>query len=60
MVFHMKKSRDEVEKQLEISNITATDLQDEIKGPVIIGEYRKEVSETMKNDKYKNILAVQK
>jgi len=29
---------------LEISDITATDLQDEIIGPIIIKEYRKELS----------------
>ena len=33
---------------MEISNITATDLQDEIIGPAIIKEYRKDVSKRMK------------
>ena len=31
-----EKVRDEVEKDLEISDITPTDLQDEIMGPIIV------------------------
>ena len=38
------KVRDEVENDLGSSNITATDLQDEILGPKVIKEYRKEKS----------------
>ena len=39
----------DIEKDLEITNITATDLQDEIIGPKIIEEFRKEVLK--KNEK---------
>ena len=36
--------RDDIGKNLEISDITATDSQDEIIGPINIEEYRKEAS----------------
>ena len=42
--------RDEIEKDLEISDITATDLQDGIIGPSIIKEYREQVEKRMKNE----------
>ena len=51
----MKKAIDNIEKDLEISDITATKLQDEIKGPIFIEEYRKEVKKRMKNDEYMRI-----
>ena len=35
------KVRDEIEKDLGIEYITATDLQDEIIAPIIIEEYKK-------------------
>ena len=35
-----------------ISDITATDLQDDIIGPIVIDEYREQVTKTMKNDGY--------
>ena len=41
-----------------ITDITATDLQDCIIGPIIIQEYRKQISKRMNNDKYLSILAV--
>ena len=53
-----KKVRDEIERDLKISNITATDLQDDITGPKIIEEYREQVSKGMKNDEYMRILAI--
>ena len=36
-----EKVRDEFEENLEILDITPTDLQDEIKGAISIEEYRK-------------------
>ena len=42
---------------MEVTDITATDLQEEILGPVIIEEYREQVTEGMKNDKYISISA---
>ena len=51
------KVRDEIERDLDIKNITATDLQDDLIGPIIIEEYRKQVTKRMKDDKYMKILA---
>ena len=53
-----EKVGDENEKDLGITDITATDLQDCIIGPIIIQEYRKQISKRMNNDKYLSILAV--
>ena len=52
-----KKVRDEIEKDLDFSDITATDLQDDIIGPIIIEEYREQITKRMKDDKYMEILA---
>ena len=52
--------RDEIEIDLEISDIRTTHLQDDITGPNFIEEYREQVSKRMKNDEYKRILAVYK
>ena len=46
------KVRDEIENDLEISNITANVSQDEKIGPISNKEYRKEVSKRIKNDMY--------
>ena len=51
------KVRDEIERDLDISDITAVDLQDDIIGPSIIDEYREQVTKRMKDDKYMEILA---
>ena len=50
------KVRDEIEKGLDISDITAADLQDDIIGPIIIDEYREQVTKRMKDDQYMKIL----
>ena len=42
---------------MDISDITATDPQDDIIGPIIIEEYREQVTKRMKDDKYMKILA---
>ena len=52
------KVRDEIEKDLDISDITATDLQDDIIGPIIIEEYEKQVTKRMNDEQYMNILAI--
>ena len=52
-----EKVRNEIEKDLDIEDITAEDLQDEIIGPIIIEEYKEEVSKRMKDEQYMNILA---
>ena len=51
------KVKDENERDLDISDITATDIQDEIIAPNIIEEYREQVTERMKDVGYKNIIA---
>ena len=53
-----EKVRDEIEKDLDISDITATDLHDEIVGPFFIKEFRKQVTKRMKDDKYMLILSM--
>ena len=52
-----EKVRDEIEKDLDIEDITAADLQDEITAPIIIEVYKKQVTKRMKDDKYMNIVA---
>ena len=52
------KVRGEIEKDLDISDITATDLQDDIIGPIIIEEYNEQVTKRMKDEQYMNILAI--
>ena len=42
---------------MDIEDITATDLQDDLIGPIIIEEYREQVTRRMKDDKYMKILA---
>ena len=52
-----EKVRDEIEKDLDIEDITAADLQDEIIGPIIIEEYREQVTKRMNDDGYMNNIA---
>ena len=40
------------------SDITATDLQDEILAPIVIKEFREQVTKRRKDDKYKLVLAM--
>ena len=42
---------------MDISDITATDLQDEIIAPIVNNEYREQVTKRMKGVGYMNILA---
>ena len=53
-----EKVRDEIEKDLDISDKTATDLQDDIIAPIIIEEYKEQATKRMKNEQYMNILAI--
>ena len=43
---------------MDISDITATDLQDDIIGPIIIDEYREQVTKRMKDEQYMRILSI--
>ena len=47
-----EKVRDEIEKDLDIEDITAADLQDEIVGPIIIEEYKEQVTKRMNDEQY--------
>ena len=53
-----EKVRDENEKDLDIEDIAAADLQDDIIGPIFIEEYREQVTKRMKDEQYMNILAI--
>ena len=52
-----EKVKKKIERDLDISDITAVDLQDDKTGPNIIKEYREQVTKRMKDDKYMEILA---
>ena len=52
------KVRDEIEKDLDISDIRAVDLQDDLTAPNIIDEYREQVTKRMKYGQYMNILSI--
>ena len=54
----IKGVRDEIEKDLDISDITATDLQDDLIAPIIIEEYKEQVTKRMNDGQYMNILAI--
>ena len=49
------KVRDEIERDLDFEGITAADLQDDIIGPIIIEEYKEQVTKRMKDEQYMNI-----
>ena len=51
-VVSYEKVRDDIEKYLDVSNNTATGLQDEKTTPIVIEEYREQVTKRMKDDKY--------
>ena len=53
-----EKVRDEIERDLDIEDITAEDLQDDIIGPIIIEEYKAQVTKRMNDEQYMNILAI--
>ena len=45
-----EKVRDEIERDLDIKDITAADLQDEIIGPIIVEKYKEQVTKRMKDE----------
>ena len=53
-----EKVRDEIEKDFDIEDITAADLQDDIIGPIIVEEYKEQVTKRMNDEQYMNILAI--
>ena len=48
----------EIENELNIKDITAEDLQDDIIGPIIIEEYNEQIAKRMNDEQYMNILAI--
>ena len=52
-----EKVRDEIERDLDISDNKATDLQDDIIAPIIFEEYREQVSKRMKDVQYMRFLS---
>ena len=52
-----EKFRDEIEKHFENRDITAADLQDDIRGPIFIKDYREQVTKRLKDDNFIRILA---
>ena len=52
------KVEDEIERDLDISDITDPDLQDDIIAPIIIKEDREQVTKRMKDGQYKNFLSI--
>ena len=53
-----EKVRDEIEKDLGIKDITATDLEDDIIGPIIIEEYKEQLEKRMNDEQYMHILSI--
>ena len=53
-----EKVRDEIEKDLDIEDITAEDLQNEIIGPNIIEEYNEQVAKRMNDEQYMNFWTI--
>ena len=52
------KVRNEIERDLDILDITDSDLEDDIIGPIIIEEYKEQVTNRMENEQYMNILSI--
>ena len=51
------KVRDEIERDLDNEDIKNSDLQDDLIGPIIVEEYKKQVTKRMKDDKYMHNLS---
>ena len=52
-----EKVRDEIERDLNISDITAADLQDDLIAPNIIEKYKEQIRKRMINEQNMNIVA---
>ena len=53
-----EKVKDEIERDLDVSDITATDLKNDTIAPIIIEEYKEQVTKIMKDEQYMNILSI--
>ena len=56
--FSYERVRDAIEKDLNISDITDADLQDDLIGPIIIEEYQEQVTKRIKDEQYMNIISI--
>ena len=52
-----ERVRDDIGRDLDISDTTAADLQDDLIAPINIEEYKEQVTKRMKNEQYMNIVA---
>ena len=52
-----EKIRDEIERDLDISDITAAALQDVIRAPIIIDEYKEQITKRMEDSGYIDFLS---
>ena len=52
-----EKVREDIEKDLDISDVTAVVFQDDILAPIIIEEYKEQVTKRMEDVGYLNILS---
>ena len=53
-----EKVRDEIERDLARSDTTTTDLHNDIRSPIIIKDYRGQVSKSLRNVEFLRILAL--
>ena len=53
-----EKVRDEIERDSDISDITPADLQDDLIVPIVIEEFREQVTKRLKDEQYMNILSI--
>ena len=53
-----EKVRDEIERDSELTDITAADSKRDITAPNILKKYREQTTKRMKDGKYKRILAI--
>ena len=53
-----EKIRDEIERDLDFSDITHTDLQADIIGPIFFEEFNEQVSRRMEDEHYKRISSI--
>ena len=52
-----EKVRDEIGKDLDISDFTAADLQDDITAPIVIEEHKEQVTKRMKDGQFLSVLS---
>ena len=53
-----EKVKDDIEKDLDISDITAADLQDDIISPIVLEKYKEQVSKRLEDEQYLRIFSI--